>query len=79
MLTGVLSATVFVACCAFPSFEERPELLIPDSEVTRSSSAAKIANRFEIRDFGYLLIRNIVFSSSVVVKYNTTTAKCKCF
>ena len=52
---------------------------MPDSEVTRSSSAAKIANRFEIRDFGYLLIRNIVFSSSVVVKYNTTTAKCKCF
>ena len=57
--------------------EERPELPIPDSEVTRSSSAAKIASLFDIRDFACLLNRNMVFSCSDVVKYNTTTAECK--
>jgi len=75
----VLSATVFVVSCASPSFEERPVLPIPDSEVTRSNSAAKIASLFEIRDFGCLVSLNIIFSGSVVVKYNTITAKCKCF
>jgi hypothetical protein len=61
-LSGALSAAEFVASSASPSFEERPELPIPDSEVTRSSSAAKIANLFEVRDFGCLVNRNMVFS-----------------
>ena len=76
-LSGVLSATEFVANSAFPALEERLELPIPDSEVTRSSSAAKIASLFEIRDFGCLVSRNMIFSGSVVVKYNTITAKSK--
>ena len=76
-LTGALSAAEFVAASASPSPEETTELPIPDSEVTRSNSAAKIASLFEIRDCGCLFNRNIFFSSSVVVKYNTTTAKCK--
>jgi hypothetical protein len=51
-----------VANSASPALEETPELPIPDSDVTRSSSAAKIASLFEIRDFGCLFNRNMVFS-----------------
>ena len=73
----MLSAAEFVAASTSLSPEETGELPIPDNEVTRSNSAAKIASLFEIRDFGCVVNRNIVFSSSVVVKYNTTTAKSK--
>ena len=76
-LSAALSVTEAVVTSACPALVEMTELPIPDSEVTRSNSAAKIASLFEIRVFGYLFCRNIVFSSSVVVKYNTTTAKCK--
>jgi hypothetical protein len=61
-LSGAFSAAEFVANSASPSLEETPELPIPDSEVTRSSSAAKIASLFEIRDFGCVVIRNMIFS-----------------
>jgi hypothetical protein len=78
-LNAALSAPEAVASDASDSLEEMTELPIPDSEVTRSNSAAKIASLFEILNFGYLFNRNIIFSSSVVVKYNTTTAKYKPF
>ena len=76
-LTGALSVAEEAICSSSPSLEEMTELPNPASEVTRSNSAAKIANLSEIRDFACLVNRNMVFSISVVVEYNTTTAKCK--
>ena len=76
-LTGALSVAEEAICSSSPSLEEMTELPNPASEVTRSNSAAKIASLSEIRDFACLVNRNMVFSISVVVEYNTTTAKCK--
>jgi len=61
-LTGEASATDVPACSASPSLKEMTELLTPAREVTISRSAAKTANRFEIRVFRCLVNRNIIVS-----------------
>jgi hypothetical protein len=61
-LTAALSAAFTAARLTSPSMEESTELPAPASELTTSISAAKIASLSEIRDFRFLVNRNIIVS-----------------
>ena len=63
MLTGVLLSVVSEATLVAALYEVSAEPPAPASEVTTSSSAAKIARRFEIREVRFPVSLSMVVSA----------------